>query len=285
MKTSLECFPCILHQAIKTSKLATQDIAQIKDIIDKTGAMLKEMDMMLPPPELSTRMYHCISEVTGVLDPYASIKFAHIEEANKIYDEMKKIVFDSEDPLLTAVRLSIAGNVIDLGVDAEFDLKSDIEKILAQDFAIFDYEQFKSDLFSAKRILFLGDNSGETVFDKLLIEVIDKPVVYAVRASPIINDATLKEARLSGLHEVSELISSGSPAPGTILSMCNERFLELYDDAEIVISKGQGNYEGLSDREENIYFLLKAKCKVIAEHLEVETGDIVLKSSSNKRRG
>lgn len=278
MKTFLDCFPCIMHQALKTARLATQDESQIKEIIDRTGAMFKDMDMTLPPPELSTRMYHCISEVTGVKDPYASKKFAHIEEANKIYDEMMQIVLKSEDHLLTAIRMSIAGNVIDLGVDVDFDLKKDIQKILKQDFAVFDYHQFKEDLSSAKRILFLGDNSGETVFDKILIEVIDKPITYAVRESPIINDATLKEARISGLHEVAELISSGSPAPGTILSMCNEKFLDIYHDADIIISKGQGNFEGLSEESENIYFLLKAKCKVIADHLNVNTGDIVLKS-------
>ncbi len=279
MKTVLDCFPCIMQQALKTARLATQDESQIKEILDRTGAMFKEMDMACPPPQLSTLMYHCISEVTRVKDPYASQKFEHIEEANRIYDELNILVKDSSDPLLTAIRLSIAGNVIDLGVEMGFDLKEDIKKMLDQEFAVFDYDNFKKDLSGAKRILFLGDNSGETVFDKLLIETINKPVVYAVRESPIINDATMKEARLSGLHEVAEVISSGSPAPGTILSMCNEQFLEIYRDADLIISKGQGNFEGLSDRSENIYFMLKAKCKVIANHLSVEMGDIILKEA------
>ncbi len=272
-----------MQQALKTARLATQNEVQIKEIIDQTGDMFKNMDMTLPPPQLSTGMYHCISEVTGIKDPYLSKKMSHIEEANKLYNEMKDLVSNSEDSLMTAIRLSIAGNVLDLGVNLEIDLIEDIKKILNQSFAICDFEEFKSDLDSAKRILYLGDNCGETVFDKILIEVIGKPVTYVVRESPIINDATIKEARLSGLHEVSTLISSGCSAPGTILEMCNEEFLDIYYDADLIISKGQGNFEGLSDRNENIYFFLKAKCTVIADHLKVELGDIVLKSV--KKRG
>ncbi len=272
-----------MEQALKTARLATQDEAKIKEILDRTGEMFRNMSMLLPPPQLSVKMYQTVSEITGNIDPYKSLKLAHIEEANKLFESLKILIQDSKEPLLTAIRLSIAGNVIDLGVKTDFSLEEDIQKILKQDFAIFDYEDFKNDILKARRILYLGDNSGETVFDKLLIETIDKPITYAVRETPIINDATLKEARLSGLHEVANLISSGCPAPGTILDLCNEEFLDLYNDADLIISKGQGNFEGLSDENRNIYFLLKAKCKVIASHLNVSLGDIVLKS--NKKRG
>jgi len=188
------------------------------------------------------------------------------------------MVEQSDDPLLTAIRIAIAGNVIDLGINKTFDLVKDVEKILAQDFAIFDYDSFRQRLDGAQNVLYLGDNCGESVFDKILIEQIKKPVIFAVRSAPIINDVTMEEAIESGLDEVANLMESGCVAPGTILSQCTEEFMEVYNSADLIISKGQGNYEGLSEADRPIFFLLKAKCHVIAKDLGVHEGDIVLKA-------
>ena len=125
--------------------------------------------------------------------------------------------------------------------------------------------------------LYLGDNAGESVFDKLLIETINKPVFYATREVPVINDVIIDDAIASGLNSVAEIISSGSPAPGIILPLCSDEFLSVFQKADMIISKGQGNYEGLSDADRNIFFLLKAKCPVIAKDLNVNVNDIILK--------
>jgi len=127
-------------------------------------------------------------------------------------------------------------------------------------------------------VLYLGDNAGESVFDKLLIEELGKPVTYVVREIPVINDCVIDDALASGLDKVATLISSGSTAPATILSLCNEDFIDKFKNADLVISKGQGNYEGLSQVNRSVFFMLKAKCPVIANNLNVKENDIVLKS-------
>jgi uncharacterized protein with ATP-grasp and redox domains len=223
-------------------------------------------------------IYHNIRKITGVNDPYKAIKDQSIAEAKALYPELKEKVALSENPLLTATRIAIAGNVIDFGVNTDFNLKNDLERILIQDFAVLDLELLENQLKNAKNILYLGDNAGESVFDKLLIETINLPTTYAVRDVPVINDVVIEDAINSDLDKVARIISSGSPAPGTILHLCSPEFLEIFNHADIVISKGQGNYEGLSDANRSIFFMLKAKCSVIARDLNIKVNDIVLKA-------
>ncbi len=278
MKTNLDCLPCFMQQALNTARLATSDENSIKKVLDNIGSQLKDIPMHLTPAETGQIVYREVKKVTGVSDPYKALKKAHIREAKLLVPQLKKMVEQSDDPLLTAIRIAIAGNVIDLGINKTFDLVKDVEKILAQDFAIFDYDSFRQRLDDAQNVLYLGDNCGESVFDKILIEQIKKPVIFAVRSAPIINDVTMEEAIESGLDEVANLMESGCVAPGTILSQCTEEFMEVYNSADLIISKGQGNYEGLSEADRPIFFLLKAKCHVIAKDLGVHEGDIVLKA-------
>ncbi len=279
MKTYLDCYPCFMEQALRTSRVATNDKKKIKKILDETGAMIKNMPMENTPAESGMLVYNKIKEITGVTDPYFNIKQQHIKEAKTLLPEMEAIIENAEDPLLTAIRIAIAGNVIDLGINKPFNLLEDIKKILTQEFALFDYESFKKDLTAAKNILYIGDNAGESVFDTLLIRQLKKPVIYAVRSQPVINDVTIKEAIDSGLDKVSEIIDSGCKAPGVVLSHATNKFLQVFNNADLIISKGQGNYEGLSDENNTIYFLLKAKCSVIASDLNVKEGDIIFKKA------
>ena len=266
-----------MNQAFRAGKTATKNESVIKKILDETGAMISNIPMEQTPPETGAMIYKRISEITGNSDPYHDIKQKNIEHALSLYPELKSRVEKSNDPLLTAIRLAVAGNVIDLGIDKEFDIVRDVEKILVQDFAVFDYEMFKSKLNSSKNILYLGDNSGEGVFDKILIEELNIPVIFVTRETPIINDLTIKEAKQIGIDKIAEVISSGSKAPGTILNQCNDEFIELFNNADMVISKGQGNYEALSDIDRDIFFLLKSKCPVVARHLNVNVDDIIFK--------
>ncbi|MCD6557020.1 MAG: DUF89 family protein [Bacteroidales bacterium] len=277
MKTYLDCIPCFMQQAFRAGKMTAKDDKQLKKILDETGCLIKSFSLENTPAEYGAEVYRVIREITGVEDPYKEIKKQSIEDAKKLYPELKQIIEQSENRLLTAVRIAIAGNIIDFGVNKKFSLEEDVQRILTQDFAIFDLPQFEKAVREAKTILYIGDNAGESVFDKLLIEEINAKVIYAVREIPVINDAVYEDAVASGLQEVAEIMSSGVKAPGTILSQCNDEFLKIFNTADVVISKGQGNYEGLSDVKRSLFFLLKAKCNVIARDLQVNENDIILK--------
>jgi len=281
MKTYLDCLPCFMSQALRAGRMATKDEKKIKELLDSVGCMIKDIPMDSTPPETGYLIYQKVREITGVEDPYKKIKESNIKEALVLYPKLKQVVKNSGNKLLTAIRIAIAGNIIDLGVGKEFNILKEVDKILDQEFAIFDFEKFQYQLKNAKSILYLGDNAGESVFDKILIGELSKPVTYVVRDIPVINDVTFEDAISSGLDEVAEIISSGSSAPGTILSLCNDAFLDRFNNADMIISKGQGNYEGLSNVDRSVFFLLKAKCNVIANNLQVKENDIVLKSIRN----
>ena len=280
MKTYLDCIPCFMEQALRAGRISGMDETEIKKILDGVGCMIKDLPPESSPPATGDLIYGKIREVSGILDPYKEIKKETINEALSLYPELKKTVEQSEDRLLTAVRIAIAGNVIDFGVNHKFNIAEDVQTILNQDFGIFHYKEFRMGLENAESVLYLGDNSGESVFDRLLIEELAKPVIYVVRDVPVINDVTMKDAIDSGLDEVAELISSGSSAPAIIPDRCSREFLARFDKAQMIISKGQGNYEGLSGLDKPIFFLLKAKCHVLADDLGVNKGDIVLASSA-----
>ncbi|MEA2095585.1 MAG: ARMT1-like domain-containing protein [Candidatus Cloacimonadota bacterium] len=277
MKTYLDCLPCFMNQALRAGRIATNDEQKIKKLLDEVGMLIQKIPFENTPPETGALIYKKVSEITGNNDPYKKIKGKNIEHALHLYPELKQKVKKSDDGLLTAIRLAVAGNVIDLGVDKEFNIVKDVETILHQEFAVFDYELFKQELSRAKEILYLGDNSGEAVFDKILIEELGKPITFVVREIPIINDITKKEAKQIGIDKIAKVISSGTTAPGTILDYCNDEFIEIFNNADMVISKGQGNYEGLSGVNRSIFFLLKAKCPVIARNIGVKENDIILK--------
>ncbi len=280
MRTYLDCIPCFMSQALRAGRAAKLDEKEIKTLLDAVGMSIKDIPMESSPPETATVIYQKIREVTGITDPFAGIKEENIREVLTLYPGLKKTVKNSEDPLLTAIRLAIAGNVIDFGVNKEFDLSHDIQQILQQDFAIFDYEALKTHLKKAGSILYLGDNAGESVFDRILIEEMGKPATFVVRGTPVINDVTHEDAILSGLDEVADIISSGSATPGIVPALCSKEFTEELQKADMIISKGQGNYEGLSDANIPIFFLLKVKCQVIARDIGVRENDIILKYSN-----
>ncbi len=277
MQTYLDCFPCFLHQALRAGRVATDDPHKVKQVLDEVGRMLGSIPMQSPPPRTGALIYQKVSQITGNNDPYRELKQESIAQALQLYLELKQRVADSRDPLLTAVRVAIAGNVIDFGVNRVFDLEADIADVLEKDFAICDEREFRDALDQTEEVLYLGDNAGETVFDRVLIETMQKKVIYAVRGAPIINDATYEDALQSGLDRVATIVSSGSSAPGTLLEQCSDEFRDRFQQAKFIISKGQGNYEGLSGRREPIFFLLKAKCPVISRDIGVNQGDIILK--------
>lgn len=285
MKTYLECFPCFLRQALEAARLATSDEAIQRMVLNQVMFNLCRMNPRTPPPQIGHFIHKTVKELTHCSDPYKEIKTKHNRLTLKKYPELKKIVDGSREPLLTAVKLAIVGNIMDSAAKGYFDLEKTQEETLKADLTINHYRKFVQSLNNAKTILYLGDNAGEIVFDKILIEEIDKrdqgqEVYYAVRGGPIINDVTLNDAQEVSMSEVAQVISNGSDIPGTILDSCSKNFLEIYRQADIIIAKGQGNYESLSDEEDDrIYFLLQVKCPVIARHIGVKVGSTVLKAS------
>ena len=277
MKTYLDCLPCMMNQALRTARISTNDEIMIKQVLDEVGTIIKDIPMHHTPAQSGVLVYQKIREITGVVDPYKDIKKNSINEALALYPNFAKLMDQSDNKLLTAIRIAITGNIIDFGMDKQYVLAEELNKTMEQDFAIFDFDAFINELEQAKSILYIGDNAGESVFDKILIEALGKPVIYVVRGIPIINDVTMEDAIDSGIEKVAEIMSSGSPAPGTILELCDDDFVHRFNEADMVISKGQGNYEGLSEVSRSIFFLLKAKCKIIANDLGVNEKDIILK--------
>lgn len=278
MKTYHECVPCFMRQAMEAAKLASADEATLKKIRDEVNRVMPGFSLELSPPEIARTVYGIVERYTDGKDAYRHIKEKSNSMAMELYPRLKEIVESSGDALLGAVRLAVAGNVIDYGVPRSFDIEKEIEECLDKDFAVFDYKAFRDAVQKAETILYLLDNAGEIVFDRILIEEISGKVVCAVRSRPIINDVTMDDARQVGLDKAVKVIPSGSEIPGTILGECTGEFLECYDKADVVISKGQGNFETLSDENKPIFFIFKAKCEIVARHVGCKVGDIILKS-------
>ncbi len=276
MRTYLDCLTCIVQQAIRTLQLHSNDEQWIKEQMDAFFPLMRQVSLELSPPENSLMMYRYVAQVTGNPDLFKPMKEANTRKALELYPRLKRRVAESDDPLLTAVRIAIAGNIIDYGANHTFELERDVERVLAQDFARLDYPEFRRQVERARHILYIGDNAGETVFDRVLIETMNKPTTFAVREKPIINDATKEDAVAAGLDRVARIVSSGSPVPGTPLHLCTPQFRELFRTADLVIAKGQGNYETLDGAPRPVFLLFKVKCEVIARHSGLPKGGIVL---------
>jgi len=277
MRTYLDCIPCFFDQALRAARMATKDEKCIKQVLDETGEMLKDIPLESTPPMTARLIYAKVAKITGCNDPYCEIKHKCTEEALTFYPHLKELVWNSTDRLLAAIRISIAGNSIDYGPTNPIDLQKEFSSTIQQELDLSDYKSFRYTLDNANDVLYIGDNAGETVADRVLIEEIKKPVTYAVRGAPVINDAILDDARQAGLDQVAALFSSGTNAPGAVLRTCSHEFNEKFQRAGIVIAKGQGNYEALSDENRTIFFLLKVKCDVLARHIGAKKGDLILK--------
>lgn len=229
-------------------------------------------------PHLSREVHLLFKKYSGNDNPYKLVKRQSNDMVLSRYDNLKKTVTTSADPFVTALKLAIAGNIIDYGIPQQFDLDETIRKVLTSDFAIDHSKDLKQSLSEAKSVLYIGDNAGEIVFDKLFIETIHHPDLwYAVRGAPIINDVTLEDANYVQMNEVAHVIENGYDAPSTMLSHCSKEFKDLFSRADIVISKGQGNLESLlHESSKKIYFLLMVKCDVIADILGVKKGQFVV---------
>jgi len=266
----------------------TTDDEQIQEKVLREALFLgSKMDLSQSPPAMAQKIHRFICEITGVKDPYLEVKNRFNKLALQMYPELKQQVSTSADPLETAVRLAIAGNIIDFGVNSVVE-QSQVEKTIAESLTepldMEAMEEFREATSQAEDILYLGDNTGEIVFDRLLIEQLPyEKITFAVKGGPILNDATIEDAQIVGLTDIVNVIDNGSDAPGTILESCSEAFRRRFDDSDLIIVKGQGNYETLSDIDKNVFFMLQPKCVVLARHLGCEIGSLVLSGLNHNK--
>ena len=284
MKIYLDCISCFVRQALDAARFATDDEQVHKEVVGKVLKMAAGLDMTQSPPVIAQKIHRLIRKSVGSDDPYYKVKKQFNSLALKLYPSLRTQIINARDPFETAVRFAIAGNIIDFGAKSsltESEVRMTINDSLSSYLDNEQVQHFKSAVAEAERILYLADNAGEIVFDHLLIEQmpIDK-ITVVVKGSPVINDATMEDANLIGLSRIVEVIDNGSDGPGTILDTCSKDFLDHFEKADLVISKGQGNYETLSGIDKNIFFLLKAKCPVIAEDINCNVGEMILHTNS-----
>lgn len=282
MKVFHDCIPCLVKQALKASRMATADRGVHEDVLRQVLRMAAELPFSTCPPLLAREIHRIVREKSGNPDPYRSVKERFNREALALYEGLKKRVKESGRPFETAVRLAIAGNIIDFAPASrpeDICLEETIEDALTRELAVDDISRMEQDTALAERILYLADNAGEIVFDRILIEEMPTDrLTVGVRGRPVINDATMEDAEAVGLTGIVKVIDNGSDAPGTILEICSDSFTRCFEEADLVIAKGLGNYETLSNLSgKNLYFLFKAKCPVLAEDIDCEQGDIVAK--------
>uniref|UniRef100_A0A7C4EVH8 DUF89 family protein n=1 Tax=Desulfomonile tiedjei TaxID=2358 RepID=A0A7C4EVH8_9BACT len=280
MKLYVECLPCVMRQAVEATRQCTSDPEKQWQILRDAARLVSLADVEEPSPALIGAMHETVRRLTGQDDPYRELKAACNKKALELYPWLREAVLRSDDPLETAIRLAIAGNNIDFVADPhaeQIDLVSAVEEALQAPLQKDVFRRFREAVAHAKTILYLGDNAGEIVFDRILIEELPREkVCYVVKGQPVVNDVTMEDAKVSGLCDMVEVISNGAAMPGTVLRSCSASFRKRFYETDLIIAKGQANYESLEHLNQQIFFLFKAKCHVMTLHLGCPVGAILV---------
>lgn len=289
METTIECIPCLIKQGIKVAKYLGKTQESTSEMIREILEMLSKESYQKNPPFLSKKIHSIICKHTKEEDPYKNIKTYYNQKVMDMEDALKKRIEDSENKIFESLKLAIAGNIIDFGTENEINeniLIESIGQIDKKDLEINDFDKMYQSLLTSKRLLYIGDNCGEIVFDKIFLENIKKyfpdiELYFGVRGNPIINDITEKDAEEVGMEKFAKIINNGDGAPGVVLEDVSLEYKKLFYDVDTVIAKGQGNYETLNDVDrENLYFLFMAKCDVVSNELKVKKGSLICKNQT-----
>ncbi len=279
MKTSLDCLPCLLRQATEAIRLGAKDEKVDVMVVRELLLASTTLDFDQPPPSLSGALQAQLREITGCADPYREAKQRFNRLALELLPPLAAAVARNEDPFGAAVRLAIAGNIIDLGAKSgltEAEARNVASDALAQPL-VGPLAALRRAAQHARRILYLCDNAGEIAFDRVLIEHLPRGVVtVAVRGQAVINDATREDALVAGLPEIAEVIDNGSAMPGTVLADCSPEFCRRFAEADLVIAKGQGNFESLHTAPAPLFCLFRVKCPTVAVHCGHPVGSHVV---------
>ena len=283
MKIYLDCIPCFIRQTIDAGRHAQLEDIQQEYLVRRVLQEISVIRFTDSPPVMAAKIHAFIREFFDRGDPYSNIKDRSNAYALALLPELKEEVQSSSDPFNTALRFAMAGNVIDYGATSSVEsdtiqrtLQNAREAVLPED----EIEQLKRAAEEADSILYIGDNAGEIVFDRLFIEQLPAGrVTFVVRGNPVLNDVTKVDAYRTGMTSVAKIMESGSAAPGILFNECSITFQRAFNKADLIIAKGQGNYESLSDAEAPITFLLMAKCHVIARDIGCEVGSFIIKNN------
>lgn len=277
------CVECIVNQSYRVCDAIDTPLKLKEQITSSIKKMSKEFSRDKKPPEIAADVYEKMSLLANKEDLYDELKALSTQKALSFVPLLEKKLLNSSDKLLTATKIAVAGNVIDLAAVVEFDLEEELSKVFETNFAHDNFEKLREKLVDAKSVLVIGDNVGEHIFDYMFVRTLkelypDVSYSYMVRGNPIINDVTIKEAKEAGFDKLCSLVDSGVNTPGFTYNRANAYSKELFDSADLVITKGMGNYECLSDtHRSNLCFLLKVKCEVVASSLNKYVGDIICK--------
>jgi uncharacterized protein with ATP-grasp and redox domains len=279
MKASMDCYVCLMGQAITAARQVQADEPTRFRIVNRVLKELVDFNPEKTPAVIADFAHRFTRQETGVADPFREAKQRATQEALALYPHLNQLVKDSNNPFETAVRLAIAGNILDLALLKNIDLEENIDQALREPLAIDHTAGLRQAIEQAEWVLYLADNAGETVFDRLLIEQIaPKPVKYVVKGGPASNDVTLQDAVEAGLDQVAEIVTTGYDSVGIVLDHSSPEFLNLFQTAPVIILKGMGNFESLNQTDERMFFLLQAKCDAIANFLNVaKKGNVVLR--------
>ncbi|CCU83633.1 MAG: DUF89 family protein [Thermotogae bacterium] len=276
MKIDLRCIPCNLNSLLRILDQNHAGEEEKKQVVRTFMKEVAEMDWSDTPIDIGRKVGEVLEPLFGDSDAFRDIKKMSNDNLLEIYDDLKTELLKLDDPLIGALKLSVAGNIIDVAPGHKIDIHSTMKDALSRPFAIDDLQELADRIRKANSLLIVGDNCGEAVLDKLLLDIAKVPNSYfSVRTKPALNDITMKEALEIGMDEVATIMDSGADAPGAQEKTMKRAFSEVYSSADVVISKGQGNLEGLSSVKREIFFLLMAKCEVIGGFLGVPKGSFV----------
>ncbi len=282
MKLHLECIPCYIRQALEAVQMATDDKKLHERILKKCLIIASKFNTSDSGFILHSKIQKAIKKILPDGDPYREVKKKYNHITLGLVDKLEEIIRNSKDSFEASLRISLAGNIIDFGPNVALNrriLQEEIEKSLSQSMDIEKVKLLKEEIDNAKRVLFIGDNAGEIVLDKIFIENLPKEkITYVVRGGPALNDATMVDVKMVGMMNSVRVITTGLDMPAAVLPLCSSKFLNEYRKSDLVIAKGQGNYESLCDEDKNIFFLLKIKCPIVAENFngKYKVGDIAI---------
>lgn len=278
MKFQMDCLPCYFRQLQQAAEFSTEDKSLRWDAVRAVAGYLAGFSPDTDPMEVAEHVHRLIREALGDPDPYKKVKEEYTAIAERMEPLIRELAASGADPLMAAVKIAIAGNVIDFGAGGSFDVEGAIRGALDFSFAVNHYDAFRPAFEKAKTVLYIGDNTGEIYFDKPLLRLLEgREVTFAVRGGPILNDATIEYARRAGLEMFARLADTGVQSPGFSVGRVRPELHALFYAVDLVISKGQANFESLhNEKRPGLFFLLKTKCELVARLLRVRYGDILL---------
>lgn len=290
MKSYPECIACLFNQTLQAQQTFTLSDGETREVMNTLGSSLRTFEEGISPPVIATVIQHELERLLDREDPYRDIKNESTNRILEHLDEVRHVIRSSSDPLRSAALLAIGGNAIDYGV---FGNAVDVEKVIRDALGTMEsteeathslaYEEYKEHLSRSSRLLYILDNAGEVVFDRLLIETMKQMysslnITVAVRNRPILNDVTLSDAHFAGIDQVADaLVVSACDSAGAVIGQAGPAMQRAYQEADIIVAKGQGNYEAMSDEKGPVYFFLKVKCPAVSRETGEPVGTYLLK--------